>query len=65
MRVLITGGAGFIGSTLARRLVATGHEVVVIDNLSTGTKENVPPAAHLVFADLTDPADFLQRRMQA
>jgi UDP-glucose 4-epimerase len=55
MRVLITGGAGFIGSTLARRLIATGHEVVVIDNLSTGTKENVPPAAHFVFADLTDP----------
>src|SRR5262249_48944058 len=56
MRVLITGGAGFIGSTLARRLVATGQEVVVIDNLSTGTRENVPPAAHFVFADLTDPS---------
>jgi UDP-glucose 4-epimerase len=55
MRVLITGGAGFIGSTLARRLIATGYEVVVIDNLSTGTKENVPPAARFVFADLTDP----------
>jgi UDP-glucose 4-epimerase len=55
MRVLITGGAGFIGSTLARHLITNGHEVVVIDNLSTGTKENVPPAARFVFADLTDP----------
>jgi UDP-glucose 4-epimerase len=56
MRVLITGGAGFIGSTLARRLIATGHQVVVIDNLSTGAKENVPPAARFVLADLTDPS---------
>jgi UDP-glucose 4-epimerase len=55
MRVLITGGAGFIGSALARSLIAAGHEVVVVDDLSTGNKDNVPKAAHFVFAELADP----------
>ena len=41
MRILITGGAGFIGSNLARTALAKGHEVVVIDDLSTGYEENV------------------------
>lgn len=40
-KILITGGAGFIGSHLARRLLALGHEVTVMDNLFTGTKENI------------------------
>ncbi|RKZ12264.1 GDP-mannose 4,6-dehydratase, partial [bacterium] len=40
-RYLVTGGAGFIGSHLARELVARGHEVVVLDNLSTGRRENM------------------------
>lgn len=44
MRVLITGGAGFIGSHLAERLLGQGHEVVLVDDLSTGRRENV---AHL------------------
>ncbi|HUS57688.1 MAG TPA: GDP-mannose 4,6-dehydratase, partial [Planctomycetota bacterium] len=39
--ILITGGAGFIGSHLAERLLAGGHRVVVIDDLSTGRKENI------------------------
>lgn len=52
MRVLITGGAGFIGSHLARRLVEAGHEVVVVDNLSTGKRENVPIGAELLVIDL-------------
>jgi len=56
MRVLITGGAGFIGSALARRLIAEGNEVVVIDNLSTGKRTNVPDGAQFIFADLADPA---------
>ena len=43
MKVLVTGIAGFIGSHLAERLLAQGHEVVDIDNLSTGSAENVPP----------------------
>jgi len=44
MRTLITGGAGFIGSTLATRLVSEGNEVVVLDALSTGREENLDPA---------------------
>lgn len=40
MRVLVTGGAGFIGSHLSRRLLADGHEVLVVDNYSTGRKQN-------------------------
>lgn len=45
MKILITGGAGFIGSHLTDRLVADGHQITVIDNLSTGRKENL--AVHL------------------
>ncbi len=45
MKVFITGGAGFIGSHLAERLIETGHEVLVLDNLSTGAMENIQ---HLV-----------------
>lgn len=42
-RVLVTGGAGFLGSHLCERLVADGHEVVCLDNLFTGTKRNIAP----------------------
>lgn len=52
MRTLVTGGAGFIGSALARRLLEEGHDVVVADDLSTGCRENVPPQAELVVVDL-------------
>ena len=45
MRILITGGAGFIGSHLTDRLVADGHQITILDNLSTGRKENL--SAHL------------------
>ncbi len=41
MKALITGGAGFIGSHLAEHLLALGHEVTIIDNLSTGRMENI------------------------
>ena len=51
-RHLITGGAGFIGSHLARRLLEEGHEVIVIDNLSGGWFENVPKGAELISMDL-------------
>ena len=50
--VLITGGAGFIGSHLSRELVSRGHEVVVLDNLSTGHAEAVD--APLEVVDLGD-----------
>jgi UDP-glucose 4-epimerase len=56
MRVLITGGAGFIGSNLADAYLAAGHEVTVIDNLSSGKRENVPEGAAFVEMDITDPA---------
>ena len=50
MRALITGGAGFIGSHLAEALLAAGHQVFVIDNLSTGSIQNIEPLkAHAAF----------------
>ena len=52
MRVLVTGGAGFIGSHVVDRLLADGHAVDVLDNLSTGRRERVNPAARLVVCDL-------------
>jgi len=53
MRILITGGAGFIGSNVADAFVGLGHEVMVIDNLSSGKKEYVPSAARFVLCDVT------------
>jgi len=50
MRVLVTGGAGYIGSVVTARLLADGHEVVVVDDLSTGHADAVPPGA--VFHEL-------------
>ena len=56
MKVLLTGGAGFIGSHLARRLLARGHHVVILDNLSSGRRENVPSGCPLLELDAGDPA---------
>jgi UDP-glucose-4-epimerase GalE len=53
-KVLVTGGAGYIGAHVARQLVAAGHEVVIIDNLSTGKQSNVPDGAVLIIADIRD-----------
>jgi UDP-glucose 4-epimerase len=52
MRVLLTGGAGFIGSHVADHLVARGHEVAIIDDLSTGRRGNLPAEAWFYEADL-------------
>ncbi|MFD4533602.1 NAD-dependent epimerase/dehydratase family protein [Kitasatospora sp. NPDC058397] len=51
---LVTGGAGFIGSHLADRLLAAGHDVVVLDNLDGGKRENVPDDATLVVGSIAD-----------
>lgn len=54
MLSLVTGGAGFIGSSLADELVAQGHEVRIIDDLATGRVENLPPAATFYKGSITD-----------
>jgi UDP-glucose 4-epimerase len=54
VRTLVTGGAGFIGSNLVRRLVSDGHDVRVLDDLCTGYRENVPQGVELVVADVAD-----------
>jgi UDP-glucose 4-epimerase len=56
MRVLVTGGAGYIGSVVAEELLQAGHEVVVFDNLSRGHRQAVPKNAELVVGDLADRA---------
>jgi len=56
MRVLVTGGAGYIGSVVAAQLVAAGHDVVVLDDLSTGFADAVPPGATFVKGTLRDCA---------
>ena len=53
MKYTVTGGAGFIGSNLVDKLIEEGHEVVVIDNLCTGKRENLNPNAKLVIADIS------------
>lgn len=55
MRVLVTGGAGFIGSHIVDALLKAGHEVLVVDNLSSGKKENLPPEVPFYQMDITDP----------
>ncbi|HZU39427.1 MAG TPA: UDP-glucose 4-epimerase GalE [Solirubrobacteraceae bacterium] len=54
MRLLVTGGAGYIGSIVATQLIGDGHEVVVFDNLERGHREAVPAGAELVVGDLLD-----------
>jgi len=58
VKVLVTGGAGFIGSHVAERLVRDGHEVVVFDNESTGQRQNVPPAARYIRGDVSIAGDL-------
>jgi len=55
MRILVTGGAGFIGSNVADLLVENGHEVHVMDNLSTGFRENLNPRASFLEMDIRSP----------
>lgn len=55
MKILVTGGAGFIGSHVAEAYVAAGHDVVVVDDLSSGKRHQVPAGARFVQADIRDP----------
>ncbi|MEP7292832.1 MAG: SDR family NAD(P)-dependent oxidoreductase, partial [Chloroflexota bacterium] len=57
-RILVTGGAGFIGSHVVRLLIQRGFRVVVIDNESTGRRANLPPEAEFVAGDVRNPADL-------
>lgn len=54
MNILVTGGAGFIGSHLCDALLAAGHRVTIIDNLSTGTTQFLPKDAEFIQADIRD-----------
>lgn len=54
MKLLVTGGAGFIGSHLADRLIQDGHDVLIIDNLSTGKKETINIKADFYKLDICD-----------
>jgi UDP-glucose 4-epimerase len=56
MKALVTGGAGYIGSVVAAQLLAAGHEVVVLDDLSRGHADAIPPGAGHVAVSLNDPA---------
>src|SRR5690349_15784262 len=54
MKILVTGGAGFIGSHVVDAYLAAGHEVVIVDNLSTGLRSNINPSARFYEMDLRD-----------
>ena len=56
MDIVVTGGAGFIGSHVAEAYLAAGHTVWVVDNLATGKRDNVPAGARFVHADINDEA---------
>jgi UDP-glucose 4-epimerase len=53
MRILVTGGAGFIGSHMVDRLLSKGYAVVVLDNLATGLRGNVSGAARFLWGDVS------------
>mgnify|MGYP006076354909 FL=1 len=54
MRALVTGGAGYIGSVVSNHLLDEGHEVIIIDNLSTGMIDNIPKKAEFLKLDIAD-----------
>lgn len=62
MKALVTGGAGFIGSHLTDYLISNGHEVIVIDNLIRGKKENIHPKAIFIESDIRD--DLIGKHFQ-
>ena len=55
MKILVTGGAGFIGSNVVDGYIAAGHEVLILDNLYTGKRSNVNPQARFYELDIRSP----------
>ncbi|MDQ3638650.1 MAG: SDR family oxidoreductase [Actinomycetota bacterium] len=64
MRILLTGGAGFIGSHVAEHLLERGHEVAVVDDLSTGKRENVPDGVRFFEEDVRSGCEEVFRRFR-
>jgi len=56
MNILITGGAGFIGSHIADSYLKLGHKITIIDNLSTGQRKNIPTGVNFIEGDINDPS---------
>ena len=54
MRIIVTGGAGFVGTNLVKRLMVEGHEVTSLDNYSTGKKENEQQGCKYITGDIDD-----------
>ncbi len=65
MKLLVTGGAGYIGSVVAAQLLEEGHEVTVLDDLSTGHADAVPPGAAFVQASITEAGGVLSEGFDA
>lgn len=63
MNILVTGGAGFIGSHVADAFIRLGHRVTILDNLSTGRQRNVNPKATFLKGDICD-APFLRESFE-
>ncbi|MEU6844455.1 UDP-glucose 4-epimerase GalE [Streptomyces sp. NPDC046716] len=64
-KYMVTGGAGYVGSVVAQHLLEAGHEVTVLDNLSTGFREGVPAGATFVEGDIRDAAKWLDASFDA
>lgn len=60
MKILVTGGAGFIASHVADKYISQGHQVLIVDNLSSGITNNVNPKAQFIEVDITDTAKISQ-----
>ncbi|MER7573297.1 UDP-glucose 4-epimerase GalE [Streptomyces sp. NPDC126514] len=65
MKYLVTGGAGYVGSVVAQHLLEAGHEVTVLDDLSTGFREGVPAGAVFVEGDIRDAGKWLDPSYEA
>ncbi|OAH14109.1 UDP-glucose 4-epimerase GalE [Streptomyces jeddahensis] len=64
-KYLVTGGAGYVGSVVAQHLLEAGHEVTVLDNLSTGFREGVPAGATFIEGDIRDAGKWLDSTYDA